>query len=91
MSRFWWLGRVASQTMKDLRGRKAILTGASGGIGVVLAKALAREALELQQRALPSSPGWANCSLDGDVPSVITDNLRLQCAGAGSNTIALTC
>lgn len=41
--------------MKNLKGMKAILTGASGGIGVFLARALAREGMDLLLVAYPGS------------------------------------
>ena len=39
--------------MRQLRGLKAVLTGASGGIGVCLAEAGAREGMELLLVAHP--------------------------------------
>jgi short-subunit dehydrogenase len=42
---------LRSPTMKDLRGRTAIVTGASRGIGVFIAKALAEEGVNLSLTA----------------------------------------
>ncbi len=41
--------------MKNLKGLKVVLTGASGGIGVFLARALAREGMDLLLVAYPGS------------------------------------
>ena len=64
--------------MKGLEGRKAVLTGASGGIGPHLARALAREGMDLPLVAHPER-GLAEVAADvesrGSRSSVLSADL----------------
>lgn len=61
--------------MKDLRGKKAIVTGASRGIGPFIAKTLAREGIDLVLSARDASK---------------LEETRAACAALGVMAIAVS-
>lgn len=67
--------------MTEIRGRTALLTGASGGIGPHIARALAREGADLALAGLPE---------DGPALEALRDELRVGDSRATALTVDLT-
>jgi short-subunit dehydrogenase len=77
--------------MKDLRGRTAILTGASGGLGNFIAPALARAGMNLSLVAFPGSGlGGVRSVVEKEGVRAIALELDLRDAGQRQQVVSAT-
>lgn len=77
--------------MKDLRGRTAILTGASGGLGSFIAPALARAGMNLSLVAFPGAGlGGVRSAVEKEGVRAIALELDLRDAGQRQQVVSAT-